>query len=127
MTPEQVAALAADATPGPWAVEYENGVCWVVDPNGERIVKVVPWPHGVTEKDAAFIAAAHDMADLIARMDEALRAADALALLVNNAIRDGCPACGGDCASANPPVVLCPQQVREAALAAYRATREKLK
>jgi uncharacterized small protein (DUF1192 family) len=28
----------------------------------------------------------------------------------------GCPACGGDCASANPPVALCPMQNARAVL-----------
>lgn len=31
----------------------------------------------------------------------------------------GCPVCHGDCASANPPVSLCPMQIARAALTAY--------
>jgi hypothetical protein len=29
----------------------------------------------------------------------------------------GCPVCGGDCSSANPPVVVCPMLIARAAIA----------
>ncbi len=41
---------------------------------------------------------------------------DLLAALI--ALRDfGCPACSGDCGSANPPVISCPMQQASAAIA----------
>jgi hypothetical protein len=36
---------------------------------------------------------------------------------ITNFVSYGCPACGGDCASANPPVSLCPMQSSRAVLA----------
>lgn len=40
---------------------------------------------------------------------------------LNGLLIYGCPACGGDCASANPPVIGCPM---EAARAAYLGEKE---
>ena len=57
-------------------------------------------------------------------LEAQVRAADALAEWVEGIIEDGCPACGGDCSSANPPPGYCPQKEATNDLAAYRATKE---
>lgn len=77
ITPEEVAKLAAAATPGSWQWgEYTaDGIAGVLEPymcQGEGFVEV-------SEPDAAFIAAAHDMADLIAKQDRLLKLADDMA------------------------------------------------
>jgi hypothetical protein len=46
--------------------------------------------------------------------------ADALAGWVEGIIEDGCPVCGGDCSSANPPLAYCPMREAMNDLAAYR-------
>lgn len=65
-----------------------------------------------------------DAADRIEELEAQVRAADALAEWVEGIIEDGCPACGGDCSSANPPPGYCPQKEATNDLAAYRATKE---
>lgn len=91
ITPEELAKLAAAATPGR-RVQFHPSYCpeaegtpfseWdsihdmsVILPDGTRY-KLAHYRHA---DDAALSQAAHDMATLIARQDEALKAADALA------------------------------------------------
>lgn len=57
-------------------------------------------------------------------LERQVKAADALAAWVEGIIEDGCPLCGGDCSSANPPPTYCPQQEAMRDLAAYTAAKE---
>ena len=67
---------------------------------------------------------AYDCAEAaIAALEAQFRAANALAELVEGIIEGGCPSCGGDCSSANPPPGYCPQKEAMKDLATYRATR----
>ncbi len=99
MTPEEVAKLAAAATPGPWRAFADETAAQVkgfprIEADNYEVVGCEGM-YGHYETDwanAAFIAAAHDMADLIAeqaRMIAELRAqqeaADALAKLTYEA------------------------------------------
>ena len=58
----------------------------------------------------------------IKRLRAKMAKADALAEWVEGIIEDGCPQCGGDCSSSNPPVAYCPQEEAMQDLAAYRET-----
>lgn len=85
LTPADVAKLAEAATPGPWKVEFwprDDKFDYLKISSGEREVVggcgCCGSPGGDNFADVAFVAAAHDMADLIARMDEVIKAADAL-------------------------------------------------
>jgi len=64
-------------------------------------------------------------AERIEALEARVKAADALAEWVEGIIEDGCPKCGGDCSSANPPVAYCPMQDARNDLAAYRATTQE--
>jgi hypothetical protein len=83
ITPEEVAKLAAAATEGPWRARDDEIVTgtgltskfvagafrrWNLETELEE-----------TAANAAFIAAAHDMADLVAEQDRLLKLADELA------------------------------------------------
>ncbi len=59
--------------------------------------------------DKEFLGVVAENGKLRARIEELKDALNGLLIY-------GCPACGGDCASANPPVIGCPM---EAARAAY--------
>lgn len=52
-----------------------------------------------------------------------IRAADELAKNLDYWTNFGCPICGGDCSSANPPMIVCPIRDATEALAAYRKAR----
>lgn len=65
-----------------------------------------------------------DAADCIEALEARVAAADKLAAWVDGMIEDGCPKCGGDCSSANPPVAYCPIREMVQDLAAYQATKE---
>lgn len=56
----------------------------------------------------------------IEALEARIAKADALAKWVEGIIEDGCPKCGGDCSSANPPVAYCPMLEAMSDLAAYR-------
>lgn len=60
----EVLALRAKACPGPWHVEDYYKICGPNDSRGNPRM-VIYDEGGHTEHDAAFIAAAHDMADII--------------------------------------------------------------
>lgn len=75
--------------------------------------------------DASDMQAVFDQVEIaLETLEVQVRAADALAEWVEGIIEDGCPACGGDCSSANPPPSYCPQKEAMNDLAAYRATKE---
>lgn len=61
-----------------------------------------------------------DVCAEITRLRAKVARADALADLVEGIIEGGCPRCGGDCSSANPPVLYCPQREAMQNLTAYR-------
>ena len=63
-------------------------------------------------------------ADHIEALEARVAAADKLAAWVDGMIEDGCPKCGGDCSSANPPVAYCPIREMVQDLAAYQDTKE---
>lgn len=65
-----------------------------------------------------------EAADRIEDLEAQLAKADDLAGWVEGIIEDGCPKCGGDCSSANPPPTYCPQQEAMRDLTEYRAARE---
>jgi hypothetical protein len=57
-------------------------------------------------------------------VDALVAAADALADWVEGIIEDGCPLCGGDCSSSNPPPTYCPQKDAMRDLAAYNEAKK---
>lgn len=61
----------------------------------------------------------------IAELEAAVEAADKLAEYLADQIEDGCPLCGGDCSSANPPVSYCAIREMTKDLTAYRKTRKE--
>jgi rubrerythrin len=69
----------------------------------------------------ADLAAERKKAFTAMRVFERYRELEAQIVKLREALEDfvsyGCPACGGDCASANPPVALCPMQNARAVLA----------
>lgn len=82
ITPEEVAKLAAAATPAPWEVADNGEDVW----SGDDVV--CEWA-GI---DAPFIAAAHDMAALIAEQEAKLaKAVDALRGWIEFANEEGMP------------------------------------
>lgn len=69
------------------------------------------WSHETGGPDALRTpAAAPDLVADVARLREALTLFQSF----------GCPACGGDCGSANPPVTSCPMGIAHQALAAIK-------
>lgn len=77
ITPEEVAKLAAAATPGPWCNTVQSGE--ITDAKGYYIGRAMLAGTSVGRANAAFIAAAHDMAALIAEQDRLLKLADDMA------------------------------------------------
>ena len=61
------------------------------------------------------------VADLVEQIKERNSRIAELEAALNNLMIYGCPACNGDCSSANPPVIGCPM---EAARAAYLGEKE---
>ena len=109
ITPEEVAKLAAAATPGPWWTDGKyNGSemgCAIIAARtdcgplpGNPTRGMVAWASAILntqarrcEANAAFIAAAHDMAALIADLEAKL--ANAVAALTFYSCEDGCNEC----------------------------------
>lgn len=98
--------MEAKFTPGPHWVEgsiYEGYVACVVSRcavEGQADRETRTLAHVRTLPDALLYAAASDLLEALI------------------ALRDyGCPACSGDCGSANPPMNFCPMQKASAAIA----------
>lgn len=76
--PNEVARLAAEATPGPWKVTFhtEGGTNndWTISSDTVKSIAYEGGSIGLPDADGHFIARAHDMAELIALMQSALRA-----------------------------------------------------
>jgi len=77
-----------------------NRVAWALarhchEPNGQLLLMA---DAALTEMESRILADA-----------KVIEAAKELAQYVEGVIEDGCPKCGGDCSSANPPVSFCPQ------------------
>lgn len=67
---------------------------------------------------------AQDALAAIEALEAQVAAADALADWVEGIIEDGCPLCGGDCSSSNPPPTYCPQKDAMRDLAAYNEAKK---
>lgn len=87
--------------------------------------------HDHNDANAALIALAPDLARIAIAAKELAEQTIKCAAYLNGMIEDGCPRCGGDCSSANPPVLSCPMKLFQddlnetrAALAAFRAAAE---
>ncbi len=65
-----------------------------------------------------------EAATRIEALEAQVAAADALADWVEGIIEDGCPLCGGDCSSSNPPPTYCPQKDAMRDLAAYNEAKK---
>ena len=89
ITPEEVAKLAAAATPGPWCNTVQSGE--ITDAKGYYIGRAMLAGTSVGRANAAFIAAAHDMAALIAELEAQLETA--LKALDFYSCDDGCNEC----------------------------------
>jgi len=102
-------------TPGPWefrdlpngwaivavgGVFPDNAIC------GEESDYDPLWSQEPTPEDARLIAAAPDLLEAL-----------------HGLVVFGCPACNGDCGSANPPMSSCPMQIANAAISKATATR----
>lgn len=59
-------------------------------------------------------------------VDTLLALADELLEWLEGAIEEGCPKCGGDCSSANPPSIYCPMQDMAQDRARYKAMKDNI-
>lgn len=101
---EAVKHVRGSHTPGPWWVLRDGVTVAPPKPRGQTIICRAAecyMDRGQREANARLIAAAPALAEALWEL-----------------IGYGCPACSGDCASANPPVARCPMQVARGALKA---------
>jgi len=96
-------------TPGPWGCK--DGDIVPVGRDTDDVISTLY--QGTPDADARRIARVPDLEALALAGRE-------LAEAVEQAQHQGCEVCGGDCASANPPVCYCPMQARAAALARWK-------
>lgn len=118
MDSDTIRQMLAEATPGPWQIgELLPSMVfnWSVPPDHRDAVIA----DGATEANARLIAAAPDLAAEVLRLRLLLGQANSL---LGQWGSFGCPDCGGDCASANPPVIGCLPQATASLLNDIRAT-----
>lgn len=131
---EEIRAALEGATPGPWKIgidleTYAGGVTdtsIAIGPDDFDPVALAinEHPEEDCRKSDVELGLNARLIALAPAMARIVLAAEKLAFWVDGMIEDGCPKCGGDCSSANPPVSYCP--IRDAAgdLAAYRKAVE---
>lgn len=134
---DELERLLAKATEGPWRViDYDcgdtehydhNGPCPSIQAPDDQDCAIVHWDgfkqkywsaangnQRQIEANAALIVALRNAAPaMIAELKALRRALEYLSSF-------GCPKCGGDCSSANPPMMMCPMLEAKAALAPSR-------
>jgi hypothetical protein len=79
------------------------------------------------EENAILRTEKHADAEAIGHLKEVEKAGRRLVGYAEAVIEDGCPMCGGDCSSANPPGYFCPIREAKSDIAAFRALVEQEK
>lgn len=112
-------------TKGPWFHDVDGfGICRVrafgfATYDGTEILAQIRTTSGISFGEAD--ANAH----LIAAAPEMYEALKMAVGYLEGMLEDGCPRCGGDCASANPPIQYCPMKIMHTDLAKAKAALAK--